>query len=142
MLFKFRLLLATVIIIIATQQTTRADVTLVSKGKARAAIYVAPRVMAADADIAIDVPWAVRSQETPAQRTARENEAQRRCLRESVNDLARCLREMAGTIVPIHQRLPQKSTNFSEIRENAFVISACFCGTLTAQMPHSAPELR
>jgi hypothetical protein len=73
-----------------------ADVTLVSKGKAQCAIYVAPRVMADDEKPPVTLGV-----------TETSPEEQRQRLRESVKDLALYLGKMSGAKVPIVQRAPQ-----------------------------------
>ncbi|MBI4028593.1 MAG: DUF4838 domain-containing protein [Verrucomicrobia bacterium] len=67
------------------------DVVLVEEGRARAAIQVAPEVMAPDQGELDEFTISVAMQPEP----------QRRRLRESVNDLALCLEKMSGAKVPI-----------------------------------------
>ncbi len=68
-----------------------ADVVLVDDGQARAAIHVAPEVMAPDQGELDEFTVSV----------AMLPEPQRRRLRESVKDLAMCLEKMSGAKVPI-----------------------------------------
>lgn len=68
-----------------------AEVIIVRDGKARAIIYVSAEVMAPDRGIIL--PHLITHAVVP--------EAQRRRLRESVNDLAHYLQKMSGAVVPI-----------------------------------------
>ena len=73
--------------------TARADVTLVEDGRAKAAILVAPAVMAAD-DPAVNLD--------ALKNPAKEAEVQRRRLRESVKDLAHYLKLISGAEVAVN----------------------------------------
>jgi hypothetical protein len=89
-----------VVLVLLGQAASRAatDVTLVEKGKARCAIYVAPRVMEADKAL----PGTPSFEATDA-------EQQRQRLRESVKDLALYLGKMSGATIPLYQRAPQRA---------------------------------
>lgn len=72
-----------------------ADVTLVQDGTAMASIFVAPRVMAPDAQVPREAPLAER-----------EAEEQRQRLRESVKDLALYLGRISGATIEVVQGPP------------------------------------
>ncbi len=71
--------------------------TLVRDGKTQYAIFASPETMAADKPISDATPYAEH-----------ETEMQRRRLRDSANDLARCLGIMSRTAVEVNARAPQK----------------------------------
>jgi hypothetical protein len=91
------LLLAGGVLLPLAARSCRADVTIVDKAKARAAIYVAPSVMAPDDTEAL------RGRFPQA-----EAERQRERLRESVNDLAHYLQKMSGAKVEVLTTAPAR----------------------------------
>lgn len=93
--FQFLPLFAACTFIAMTR--TPADIMLTDQAQARSTIYAPPRVMAADRLIPADATF-----------MAKEEEMQRRCLRESVCDLAATLEKISGAKIEILQRMPEK----------------------------------
>ena len=93
--FQFLPLFAACTFIAMTR--TPADIMLTDHAQARSGIYAPPRVMAADRPIPADTAYRTK-----------EEEMQRRCLRESVYDLAATLEKISGAKIQIHQRMPEK----------------------------------
>ena len=101
-------------------QAAEKEIKLVDKGKAYAAIYVVPEVMAADKTLPGTATYAERQAETERQR-----------LRESVKDLARYFEMMSGARIEVLTSAPQAKDKRVPI----------FVGALATQrFPGALPE--
>lgn len=88
----------TIPILNTVSEAAEPSATLVRNGKAQCAIFASPETMAADKLVTDETPF-----------PEHDAEMQRRRLRESVNDLERCLGIMSGATIEILLREPKKA---------------------------------